>query len=949
MHRNRNLLLVTLWILVAAGSASAQDPPPISVLTFDREFVNWASAQEREFEFPDPLIPVEKITLRIRLDCPSGGCDPWDRSAYVFVRGRDSAGRMEKYEIARFITPYGRGCSWEVDVTDYRIFLAGEVSLGFYVETWIGGEQGWLVTLTFDFYEGTPERDVLSIENLWGGKPEYGNPDNPIEEFFAERDLEIHVSATGVKLRFSVTGHGQGNTDNAAEFARKLHGLHVGADRFDHYLWRDDCDRNPCSPQGGTWQFARAGWCPGDAVEPWDVDLSGSIVPGGTVPIRYEVEPYTNRCRPETCVVSDCPWGDCEYDSGSHTVPHYWVESQAITYGRLSAGNSSFHFQQGRDGYSGTVDTMLLEASAGSSQAADAELSVDGDDGTGHATQALIRFDDIFGDGPGQIPRGAPIRSARLLLSSTDAGDGAALHRLRAGWSDGDTWATFGGNGIQAGVETLPEPDGLAEAEAGGVVSADVTAALAEWSQSSCPSFGWALLPTGDDGWRFSSSEGDDPPRLVVETRPLVDDARIAVGDEWLYFKGTRAPPVNWNQPDFVPGAGWLTGATGIGYDDDDDTTILDDMRGSYPSVFCRREFQLDGFVTAMRLCIDYDDGFAAFLNGIEVARSPSLAPPGVTIAWNRLADDDREAGEVETYDLPLSALTPGTNVLAIEVHNTALDSSDLSLLPALLVDSALVPPGARWRFLRGDEPLPADWSEPGFDDSSWEEGPTGIGYGDDDDVTRLIDMRDSYGAVFCRHAFDIDGVERLEGVAMRVLYDDGIIVFANGMEVARINMPAGPVSANLFARSALEPEQALVSIPVELLNEGRNVLAVSVHNAALDSSDLSFDPVLFDDGRANVVSCDTSFRRGDADADGLTNVTDAVVVLTYLFIGGAAPGCLDACDANDTGTIDLTDGVYLLGFLFLGGPPPPEPFASCGPDPTGDTWSCRSFPPCGP
>ena len=77
-------------------------------------------------------------------------------------------------------------------------------------------------------------------------------------------------------------------------------------------------------------------------------------------------------------------------------------------------------------------------------------------------------------------------------------------------------------------------------------------------------------------------------------------------------------------------------------------------------------------------------------------------------------------------------------------------------------------------------------------------------------------------------------------------------------------------------------------------------------------------------------------FRRGDSNADGTVDLTDAVFTLRSLFQGGEAPSCADASDADDSGALDLTDAVYTLQFLFLGGavPPPPGPFG-CGSDST--------------
>ena len=83
------------------------------------------------------------------------------------------------------------------------------------------------------------------------------------------------------------------------------------------------------------------------------------------------------------------------------------------------------------------------------------------------------------------------------------------------------------------------------------------------------------------------------------------------------------------------------------------------------------------------------------------------------------------------------------------------------------------------------------------------------------------------------------------------------------------------------------------------------------------------------------------SFRRGDTDADGSLDMSDAIRLLGHLFLGGEAPSCVDAADANDDAVLDLADAVHVLQFLFLGGPPPALPFPACGPDPTGDSFSC--------
>jgi hypothetical protein len=85
-------------------------------------------------------------------------------------------------------------------------------------------------------------------------------------------------------------------------------------------------------------------------------------------------------------------------------------------------------------------------------------------------------------------------------------------------------------------------------------------------------------------------------------------------------------------------------------------------------------------------------------------------------------------------------------------------------------------------------------------------------------------------------------------------------------------------------------------------------------------------------------------FVRGDSNASGAVDLSDAVFVLGYLFQGAREPTCLDAADANDDGAVDVTDPVYTLLFLFLAGQPIAGPYPTCDADPTMDSLSCEAF-----
>ena len=99
----------------------------------------------------------------------------------------------------------------------------------------------------------------------------------------------------------------------------------------------------------------------------------------------------------------------------------------------------------------------------------------------------------------------------------------------------------------------------------------------------------------------------------------------------------------------------------------------------------------------------------------------------------------------------------------------------------------------------------------------------------------------------------------------------------------------------------------------------------------------------------AELGAADADFRRGDANADGKLDLTDAVFVLLHLFTGGQSPPCLDAADANDDGALNLTDSVLVLSHLFQGTGPLAEPFEACGWDPTVETLGCASYLACSP
>jgi hypothetical protein len=181
-------------------------------------------------------------------------------------------------------------------------------------------------------------------------------------------------------------------------------------------------------------------------------------------------------------------------------------------------------FQQGVDGYSGTIDTYLAEAEAATGHGANQSFGWDTDDPTGtyKYNYALIRFDDIVGTGAGRIPEGALILSATLTYSVFNSGDQAEVNEVSVTWSENATWNNFGGD---AGVDMDEYGGSVATANGNsiGSFSIDITSSVAAWVLDPAANQGWLFRPTGSNGVDIRSREYsavDNRPTLTVDYDP---------------------------------------------------------------------------------------------------------------------------------------------------------------------------------------------------------------------------------------------------------------------------------------------------------------------------------------------------------------------------------------------------------------------------------------------
>ena len=217
---------------------------------------------------------------------------------------------------------------------------------------------------------------------------------------------------------------------------------------------------------------------------------------------------------------------------------------------------------------------------------------------------------------------------------------------------------------------------------------------------------GWGLSDDEDDlfAYRFGAATLGPGERFLLlasgEGRESLMgswDTRIDQGHLWSYLPVFSEPDPDWASPDFDDSS-WDVGPSGFGRSDYDDATITDAHTIYVRTGFDVTEDELED-LAEIWLHVDYDDGFVAWLNGVEIARAGvSGYPP----AWDAYADaPDHEAvvyqGLVpEGWDITdhKDLFVSGRNVLAVEVHDVGSTSSDLSLIPFLTFGFSSFRPG---------------------------------------------------------------------------------------------------------------------------------------------------------------------------------------------------------------------------------------------------------------
>lgn len=175
------------------------------------------------------------------------------------------------------------------------------------------------------------------------------------------------------------------------------------------------------------------------------------------------------------------------------------------------------------------------------------------------------------------------------------------------------------------------------------------------------------------------------------------------------------------------------------------------------------------------------------------------------------------------------------TSVLSFTTHTAGTDF--------------LIAPNSAWKYLDNGTNQGTAWRGTSFNDAAWKTGNAKFGYGEGDETT-IVDYgpnpSNKYVTTYFRNSFTVDDPSNYTGLSMDVVRDDGVVVYVNGTEVYRNNLPTTAIESNTFALISVGGDDEInwlkTAINSSLLVAGTNVVAVEIHQQSLASSDLSFN-----------------------------------------------------------------------------------------------------------
>ena len=263
----------------------------IFIQAHDYVDMDWYGNYDAWANFPSDENTYRKILMHYDMRCSSSGCSGWDYTTKISLMKEngevDENGNpvfIHDQTLANVITPYGtymqgsgsNGFSpnwvqrYTYDVTDFAPLLKDSVLIRAFYGGW---STGFNVTLNFEFIEGTPPRNVLDIKNLWSGSNSYAD----IQNLLSDTLVFIPQEAKNSIMRVTISGHGQdGEFTPGVDYSVSLNSENL----YTQEIWRDDCGEVALYPQGGTWIYDRANWCPGDKATTRNHELTSFIQTG---------------------------------------------------------------------------------------------------------------------------------------------------------------------------------------------------------------------------------------------------------------------------------------------------------------------------------------------------------------------------------------------------------------------------------------------------------------------------------------------------------------------------------------------------------------------------------------------------------------------------------------------------------------------------------------------
>ena len=321
-------------------------------------------------------------------------------------------------------------------------------------------------------------------------------------------------------------------------------------------------------------------------------------------------------------------------------------------------------------------------------------------------------------------------------------------------------------------------------------------------------------------------------------------------------------------------------------------------------------------------------------LSGTVIDDGLPLSPGSVTMAWSQLSGPAPVIlSTPHQTETTARFPTAGSYVLRLSANDGALQGSNTVsvVITRATYATTLVPAGSVWKFRDTGENLGNSWRALNFDDRTWGAGPAKFGYGDGNEAT-LINSGPSgakYITTYFRHRFVIADRENLTALTVRLLRDDGAVVYLNDNEILRSNMPAGLITYTTLASSVVGGADETTffesSIAPSFLENGTNIIAVELHQPNQTGTDAGFDFELaglsYGTNRAPEVNAGADFSvrlpssatlSGFGMDDGLPLFPGQ---LSFGWTAANGPGTVAFVNVNSEQTTAAfsVDGVYLL------------------------------------